>query len=114
MKNLNKFKIKLFFSILFLEIIIPNQALAASPVGLGSVDNFLKTIIQAIAGLAGLVATGFFVIGGFIYITSTGNPIKLEKAKKTLLYSGLGLAITIAAFVLSNIVTQLATSAFGG
>jgi len=113
MKNFYKNKIKLFFSVLFLEIIIPTQAFAASPVGLSSVDNFLKTIIQAIAGLAGLVATGFFVIGGFIYITSTGNPVKLEKAKRTLIFSGLGLIITVAAFVLTNIVTQLASSAFG-
>jgi len=113
MKKPIKNKIKLFFSLLLVEIIIPTQALAASPVGISSVDNFLKTIIQTIAGLAGLVATGFFVIGGFIYITSTGNPMKLEKAKRTLIFSGLGLIITVAAFVLTNIVTQLASSAFG-
>ncbi|HUD06091.1 MAG TPA: hypothetical protein VMR18_04235, partial [Candidatus Saccharimonadales bacterium] len=72
-----------------------------------------KSLIQVIAGLAGLVATGFFVMGGFSYITSSGNPEHLDKAKRTILFSGLGLAITIAAFVLSNIVTTLATNAFG-
>ena len=78
-----------------------------------SVDNFIKSLIQVLAGLAGLVATGFFVMGGFSYITSSGNPEHLDKAKRTIMYSGLGLAITIAAFVLSNIVTTLATNAFG-
>lgn len=78
-----------------------------------SVQSFIRSIIQVIAGIAGLVATGFFVVGGFSYITSSGNPEHLDKAKRTLLYSATGLAITIAAFVISNIVTDLATNAFG-
>jgi hypothetical protein len=77
------------------------------------VENFIRNIIKVVAGLAGLIATGFFVVGGFSYITSSGNPEHLDRAKRTLLYSGIGLAITVAAFVISNIVTSLATSAFG-
>lgn len=77
------------------------------------VDNFIRNVIKVIAGLAGLVATGFFVAGGFSYITSSGNPEHLDKAKRTLLWSGIGLAIVIAAFVISNIVTTIATDAFG-
>ncbi len=93
-------------------LLLTQNALAATT-GVGSINTFLQNIIQAVAGLAGLTATGFFVLGGFSYITSSGNPEHLEKAKRTLLYSSIGLVITIAAFVLSNIVTQLATSAFG-
>lgn len=77
------------------------------------VENFIRSVIQLIAGLAGLIATGFFVAGGFTYITSSGNPEQLDKAKRTLTWSAIGLAIVIAAFVISNIVTSLATSAFG-
>ena len=78
-----------------------------------NVENFIRSIIKVIAGLAGLVATGFFVAGGFTYITSSGNPEQLDKAKRTLTWSAIGLAIVIAAFVISNIVTTLATQAFG-
>ena len=77
------------------------------------VENFIRSIIKVVAGLAGLIATGFFVVGGFSYITSSGDPERLHKAKQTLLWSGVGLAIVIAAFVISNIVTELATNAFG-
>lgn len=66
------------------------------------------------AGLAGLLATAYFVVGGFNYITSSGNPQRLEKAKRTILYSAIGLSITIAAFVISNIVSSLASKSFGG
>jgi hypothetical protein len=76
-------------------------------------QDFIRNIIKVAAGFAGLVAAGFFVVGGFGYITSSGNPEKMDKAKHTLIMSAIGLAIVIAAFVISNIVTDLATSAFG-
>jgi len=85
----------------------------ASDGNVSQVENFIRSIIKVGAGLAGLVATGFLVVGGFGYITSSGNPEKLDKAKHTLVWSCIGLAIVIAAFVISNIVTDLATSAFG-
>lgn len=95
-----------------MPIVINSPVFAASG-DVGQIESFIQNVIQAIAGLAGLVATGFFVVGGFRYITSSGNPEHLEKAKRTIMFSATGLAITIAAFVLSSIVTNLATSAFG-
>jgi hypothetical protein len=86
---------------------------SATTANVAQISSFLKSIIEALAGLAGLVATGYFVVGGFSYITSSGNPQRLEKAKRTILFSAIGLAITIAAFVLSNIVSGLASNAFG-
>ncbi len=86
----------------------------AATANITQVNTFIKSIITALTGIAGLVATGFFVLGGFKYITSSGNPNNLEHAKRTIIFSALGLAITIAAFVLSNIVASLASSAFGG
>jgi hypothetical protein len=95
-----------------LPLLIAHPALASDG-SVSQVESFIRNIIKVVAGLAGLVATGFFVVGGFGYITSSGNPERLDRAKHTLIYSGIGLAIVIAAFVISNIVTDLATSAFG-
>jgi len=95
-----------------LPFVLTQTAFAATA-DVSSVESFIKSIIQVIAGLAGLVATGFFVVGGFSYITSSGNPEHLDRAKRTLMYSATGLAITAAAFVISNIVTTLASNAFG-
>lgn len=95
-----------------LPLIIAYPVFAAEA-NVAQVENFIRSIIKVVAGLAGLVATGFFVVGGFVYITSSGNPERLDRAKRTLTYSAIGLAIVIAAFVISNIITDLATSAFG-
>lgn len=77
------------------------------------IQNFIQSIVQILVTLAGFTAAGFFVVGGFGYITSSGNPEHLERSKKTIVYSALGLAISIGVFVLTNIVTGLATQAFG-
>jgi len=100
----------------YLVVVSPlflSQNVLAATANMSQVDTFIKSIITALTGIAGLVASGFFVLGGFKYITSSGNPNNLEHAKRTIIFSALGLAITIAAFVLSNIVASLATSAFG-
>ncbi|HEY4963914.1 MAG TPA: TrbC/VirB2 family protein [Candidatus Saccharimonadales bacterium] len=112
MKSKVQTKLVALFVTVGFPFIASQQAFAATA-DVSSVDSFIKSLIQVLAGLAGLVATGFFVMGGFSYITSSGNPEHLDKAKRTIMYSGLGLAITIAAFVLSNIVTTLASNAFG-
>ncbi len=104
--------------IIFLQAFILTALIIASPAYAASADiTKIQTFIESITGilvtLASAVSIGFFVWGGFGYITSSGNPEHLDRSKKTLLYSAIGLAIVLGAFVLSNIVTQLATSAFG-
>ncbi len=105
-------KFVMLFVALGVPFILAHPAFASDG-NVTQVDTFIKSVIKVVSGLAGLVATGFFVAGGFGYITSSGNPEHLEKSKHTLIYSSIGLAIVIAAFVISNIVADLATSAFG-
>jgi predicted small integral membrane protein len=100
----------LWFS-LFLVLVTVSPALAQSP-DISRVQNFAQSVIQVLVTLAGLLAAGFFVMGGIGYITSSGNPEHLDRSKKTIIYSSIGLAVTIGAFVLSNVVTDMATTAF--
>jgi TRAP-type C4-dicarboxylate transport system permease small subunit len=86
-------------------------ALADAP-DLSKVESFAQNVIQVLITLAGLLAAGFFVMGGIQYISSSGNPERLDRAKNTIIYSGIGLAVAIGAFVVSNIVSQMANSAF--
>lgn len=100
------------FAALGVPIILSHPALADSG-SVSQVDTFIRSVIKVVAGLAGLVATGFFVVGGFQYITSSGNPEHMDRAKRTLVHSAVGLSIVFAAFVIADIVTNLATGAFG-
>lgn len=104
----------IFTSSLLLTVLIVASPVFAQSADVSKIQSFIQNIIQIFVTIAGLVATGFLVYGGFRYITSSGNPEALDGAKKTVMYSAIGLAIVIGAYVISNIVTQVASSAFGG
>lgn len=104
------------------KIIIPaivmTWLMTAAPVmaqanDVGKIQTFIQSVIQVLVTLSGLVAAGFIVWGGVGYITSSGNPEALEKSKKTILYSAIGLTLVLGAFVLSNVIGDLAGTAFG-
>ncbi len=106
-------KITVFSCTLLSFLLLATPALAASA-DVSKIQTFIQSVIQVLVTLAGLVSAGFFVWGGIGYITSSGDPEKLDRAKKTIVYSAIGLVIVLGAFVISTIVTQLATGAFGG
>lgn len=114
MKKYQGVKYVELFVALVIPLLIAHPAYAAAGDGnVTQIEDFIRNVIKLVAGLAGLIATGFFVVGGITYITSSGNPERLDKAKQTITWSSVGLVIVIAAFVISTIVTGLATSAFG-
>ncbi len=105
-------KTVVFSSVFIAFLLLASPAMAASA-DVSKIQTFIQSVIQVLVTLAGLIAAGFLVWGGIGYITSSGNPEALDRSKKTILYSIIGLAIVLGAFVLSNVVTQLATGAFG-
>lgn len=112
-RSSTQLKIVGLIAVIGTPIILSSPAFAATG-DVAQVESFIRNVIKVIAGLAGLIATGFFVVGGFTYITSSGNPEKLDQAKRTLFYSAIGLAIVIGAFVLADIISKIAADAFGG
>ena len=68
----------------------------------GQFQNVIGNILKAVIGVAGLVAAVYVVIGGVEYMTSTGDSGKLAKAKNTILYALIGLAVCALAFAIVN------------
>lgn len=69
-------------------------------------EQMVTNLIQWFAGMTGVVAIIFLVVGGWGYITSAGDPGKLEKAKKTILYALIGLVV----FALAEIITAFVSN----
>lgn len=65
----------------------------------GAASTSLPDVITQIVNLAlyivGGVAVLFLIIGGFQFIVAAGNPAGVQKAKTTVLYVIIGLAIVI-------------------
>lgn len=90
-----------------------HPAFAASADGAAQADNFMKNMINVVAGLGGTIATGALVWGGIMYMTSTGNLQHLDKAKAIIKYAAIGLVIVIAAAAIASFVSNSAHSSFG-
>ncbi|EKE00107.1 MAG: hypothetical protein ACD_22C00092G0019 [uncultured bacterium] len=103
----------LSFITLSLVVLTFASPVYAAPADVAKVETFIRSIISVLVTLAGLTAAGFFVWGGIGYISSSGNPETLDRSKKTIMYSAIGLAVVLGAFVLTNIVSDLSTQAFG-
>lgn len=73
--------------------------------------SFVANALNWFIGTAGIVAVIFLVTGGIGYITSAGDSGKLQKAKTTIIYSLIGLAIVGLALGAVGLVSSIANGA---
>ena len=50
----------------------------------------------------GYLSSGFVMFGGFLFMTSTGNPDQASRGRKTLINAVIGLVVAISAGVIVN------------
>ena len=79
-------------------------------IGLGGGDVMIKNAINWFIGISGIVCVIFIVMGGFGYMTAAGDPGKIQKAKKTLTYALIGLAVVALSYVITNFVINMINS----
>ncbi len=74
------------------------------PLGNTSVQGIIGRIIQFVLGLTGVIALVMFIYGGFLWMTAAGSSSRVEQAKKTLVWSTLGIIAIFSAYALVNLV----------
>ena len=67
-------------------------------------NEMIRTVINAIVFIVGMIAVVMIILGGVNYATSQGDPGKVKKGKDTILYGIIGLVISILAFAIVNFV----------
>jgi hypothetical protein len=60
-------------------------------------NSQLQLILNIIIGIVAALSVLFVVIGGMRYVLSSGDPQAASKAKNTIIYATVGLAISIFA-----------------
>lgn len=64
--------------------------------------KIVLNIIDMLMQLVGYAAVVFLIIGGFRYITATGESAKMSAAKTTIMNAVIGLAIALASVAIVN------------
>lgn len=96
---------------------LPSMASAATlynPLGEASVPQLIGRVIQIVLGVSGSLALLMFVYGGLIWLTASGEPGKIDKGRKTLIWATIGIAVLFGAFSLANFVITGLGSAIAG
>lgn len=99
----------LLISVVFAESESPIKILeqTAGQAGLGKETNIatiVGNIIKIVLGLISVILVVLFIAGGFMWMTSAGNPDKVKKAKDIIQNALIGAVIVVIAYSLTQFV----------
>ena len=84
-----------------------NPATGEGCIDSAGVSNLINQAIQWFIGVGGTVSAVFIVLGGISLMTSNGDPGKVQKAKQTIIYALIGLAIVGLSQIITAFVTNM-------
>lgn len=70
--------------------------------GLNDVWLIVAAVIEILLRIAALAAVGYIIWGGFDYIKSLAEPDKTRRARETIIYAAVGLAIALLSMAIVN------------
>jgi len=70
------------------------------------IQENIGLIIQWALSIVGSIALLMFVLGGFIWLTSAGNPDRIKRGKQILVWSAIGLAAMLSAYAITQVILQ--------
>ena len=96
---MKRLTIMLVTALLFFVFAVPVAAVGTS----SEITNYTSDTLRIITTVASIAVVFFIVKGGFGYITSSGSPEGLEKAKKTIRNALIGLVVIIASALIVSV-----------
>ncbi|MFH1142497.1 MAG: hypothetical protein V1695_02180 [Candidatus Uhrbacteria bacterium] len=76
--------------------------------------TFIGTIINVVLGLSGVALVVLFVYGGILWMTAMGNKDQVDKAKRLLTNTIIGMIIIVAAYAIADYIVASLTLAVQG
>ncbi len=67
----------------------------------------IMKIVRVILGFVGIIALIIIIYGGYVWMTSAGNPEKIDQAKKILQNAAIGLAIIFFSFAIVSFIIRM-------
>ncbi len=120
----SKKKILIVLSLVFGAVFLyPHTVLAQDPLGLQYAEQIglsaadprimAANIVRVLLGFLGILAVCLIIYGGFLWMTSAGNPEQIDRAKKVLKNAIIGLILIFASFGIASFVIRSLMDSFG-
>ncbi len=103
---------KILLSLILINLISPIRASAdeiiiQNPLQAATLEVIIDNLINFILRIAIVLAPLMIIVGGLLFITSGGNVQQVDRAKKLLLWTTVGLAIILLSKGVLAIINQL-------
>ncbi|MEI6499089.1 MAG: hypothetical protein WCO23_03945 [bacterium] len=75
----------------------------------GTVDDIftkIDSIVTVVIGLVGVIIFAYVIYGGFLYLTSQGEPAQTKKAQQIILFAIIGAVILGLAYAISTLIVN--------
>jgi len=82
----------------------PDSAVCKEVAGGSKINDYVTIIVNTLLYILGAVAVFVIILSGISYVTSTGDPGAITKAKSTLTYAVIGLVVALLAYAIVNFV----------
>ncbi|NQV00465.1 MAG: hypothetical protein HQ538_07030 [Parcubacteria group bacterium] len=92
------------FNVVFAQFGLDRFTGDSMPITDKSIPEVVTSIISYVIGIIGIILIVLIVYGGVLYATSSGNEEQIERGKKVLTYSIIGIVIVALSFVITNYV----------
>lgn len=76
-----------------------------TPATFSQLDDIFRSLLQAAIPFAGIVMFVVLVVGGFKYITSSGDAQKTAGAKNAITYAIIGIIVVALAFLIIQVIS---------
>jgi len=84
------------------HLMVPLPTASGTVTEVEGITDYIKTIYLFAMGIAGVLAMALIVVGGFQWLTATGNTGTISQAKARINNALLGLAVLLLAYLLLN------------
>lgn len=128
---MKRFKLLKFLPAIFLLFVVfisPNAALAATDFGQAmlsslaidaglssrSLASIVGLILKIIISLFGMIALSISIYAGVLWMTSKGDPVKIQKSKKLMVSGLVGMLIILSSYAITSFIIGKLTGMFGG
>jgi hypothetical protein len=87
-------------------LLVSPSIIADASTAMNVTQHYVTPTMRILSTLAGIVCTVFIIIAGYLYMTSSGRPEKLDQAKRVLRSALIGLLIVLSAATLTAILSH--------
>lgn len=77
-----------------------NDAALCKDTGGSGIFSIIRTVIQVMLVIGGIIAVIMIILGGIRYMTSNGDQTDVKAAKDTILYAIIGLIVAFGGFAI--------------